>query len=84
MGLGLVCRALRESSLRVYYIHVYWNTSISSTDLAVYSSSRAFVCVIAGKRGLGWGALIASGIDNNRQHYNGTSFDVAGLLYLMR
>ena len=26
---------------------------------------------------------IASGIDNNRQHFNGISLDVAGLLYIM-
>ena len=36
-----------------------------------------------GKRGFRWDALIASGIDNNRQHFNGTSFDVAGLLYII-
>ena len=52
--------------------------------LAVFASLRGYVYeLMAGKRGFHWGSLIASGIDNNRQHFNATSFDVAGLLYIM-
>ena len=44
-----------------------------------------FVCFIAGGRGrwIHWGSFIASGI-NNRKYFNGTSYDVTGVLGIIQ
>ena len=67
----------------MYYFTYYWSSSIIFTDLAVFSSSRGFVCLMAGERGFQCGISNGSGNDAIQQYFNETSFHVVGLLCIM-